>query len=121
MNESDLAYFRNILNERKSQIKKNISDSTKEMESLNVSEASDEVDQASISIDRNIEQVITSQQSRELSEIEYAINKISNGTYGVCEMCEEEIRVPRLKVKPHAKYCIVCRELIEKDSNNKRI
>ncbi len=121
MNESDLAYFKNILNEKKAQIKKNIADATKELESLNIGDANDELDQASISMDRNIEQVITHQQSRELSEIEYALNKIDNGSYGVCEMCEEDIRVPRLKVKPHAKYCIVCRELIEKDSNMKRM
>lgn len=121
MREIDLVYFKKILNERKTQIKKNISDAAKEMESLNDSEANDEIDHATISTDRSIEQAITSQQSHELKNIEYALNKIKNGTYGICEMCEEDINIQRLKVKPHAKYCIVCRELIEKDSKNKRI
>lgn len=121
MQESDLIYFEKVLKERKSQIEKNISDVAKEINLLNSSEATDEIDHASISVDRNIEQAITSQQSKELISINYAINKIKNGNYGICEMCEEDINLERLKVKPHAKYCIVCREMMEKDSKTKRM
>lgn len=114
MHESDVKYFKNMLEERKAQIKKNIDDANLEIQSLTQSEANDEIDHATISIDKTIEHAITSQQVKELSEIDYALNKIEDGTYGICEMCEEEIKLPRLKVKPQAKYCIVCRELIEK-------
>ena len=34
-------------------------------------------------------------------------------------MCEDEIDIERLKVKPNAKYCITCREIIEKNNKNK--
>ena len=51
-------------------------------------------------------------------EIDEALEKIANKTYGICDMCEEEIGIPRLKVKPHAKYCIACREIIEKTAKN---
>ena len=114
MHESDLKYFKELLHERKRRIKKNIEDAHREIEGLNESEANDEADFASISTDRMIEQAISSQQSRELVEIEIALSKISNGTYGICDMCEEDIGIQRLKVKPHAKYCIVCREIVEK-------
>lgn len=119
MHKSDLKFFKDLLIGRKMQIKKNIDDAYKEIEELSYTEANDELDHASISIDRNIEQAISSQQSRELSEIEFALNKIANGTYGTCDMCEEEIGIQRLKVKPHAKYCIVCREIIEKSSKKR--
>lgn len=116
MHKSDLEFFNEMLLGRKSQIKKNIEDAWREIQGLNESEANDEIDHASISVDRNIEQAITAQQSKELTEIEFALNKIKNGSYGVCEMCEEEVGMQRLKVKPHAKYCIVCREIVEKSS-----
>lgn len=116
MRESDLKFFNDMLLQRKQQIKKNIEDASKEIEGLSHSEANDELDHASISIDRNIEQAITSQQAKELAEIEFALSKIENGSYGVCDMCEEDIGFQRLKVKPHAKYCIVCREIVEKSS-----
>lgn len=121
MKQSDLEYFKDILLKRQSQIRKNIQDSNKEIQSLSSSEANDELDFAAINIDKNIEYAINSQQSLELAEIEVALNKIENGTYGVCEMCEEDIGLPRLKVKPHAKYCIICREIIEKTSKTKRM
>ena len=52
--------------------------------------------------------------SQELKEIDESLGKINAKTYGVCEMCEEEISMARLRAKPAAKYCIVCREIIEK-------
>ena len=119
MREHELKHFEDILKERRVQIKKNIEDSMREIEDLKDNEVGDEADHASISTDRMIEQAISAQQMRELGEIEFAINKIRNNTYGICEMCEEDIGFQRLKVKPHARYCIVCREIIEKSAKHK--
>lgn len=116
MKDSDLKYFEAMLNDRKKQIKKNIEDAKKEIAMLRDDEVGDEADHASVSTDRMIEQAISAQQSRELSEINFTLNKIASSGYGVCEMCEENISIQRLKVKPHAKYCIVCREIIEKQN-----
>jgi len=116
MRESDLKYFENLLLERKVQIHKNIEDAAKEIDSLKDNHKGDEADLASVSTDRMIEQAISSQQRKELGEIDFALSKIKTGEYGVCNMCEEDISFQRLKVKPHAKYCIVCREIIEKQN-----
>jgi DnaK suppressor protein len=43
------------------------------------------------------------------------LGKIHNNVYGTCEMCEEEINIERLKVKNFARYCITCREVVEKE------
>lgn len=116
MRDSDLKYFQNLLLERKIQIKKNIEDAARELDSLKGNEIGDEADRASVSTDRMIEQAISAQQNRELGEIDFSLGKISLGGYGICEMCEEDISFQRLKVKPYAKYCIVCREIIEKQN-----
>ncbi len=116
MRESDLKFFEELLLERKNQIVKNIEDAKKEIAELKTDDVGDEADHASVSTDRMIEQAISTQQQKELSEINFALSKIGNGSYGVCEMCEEDISFQRLKVKPHAKYCIVCREIIEKQN-----
>jgi len=114
MRESDLKFFKEMLENRVLQIKKNIDSSTKDYEDINSLEVRDEGDYALVSSDSLIETSITKQQKRELEEIDYALSKIDDGTYGTCEMCEEPIGIQRLKVKPHAKYCIVCREIVEK-------
>ncbi len=56
----------------------------------------------------------------EIKDIRNALQKIKDGTFGVCEMCDDEIDVERLKVKPHAKYCINCRELFEQTQKKER-
>jgi len=114
MEEREFSETKEKLLERQKQIIKNIDDNSKEIDGLKVAEASDEADHANISADTAIETALNLKQQQELKEIEYALFKIANGSYGVCEMCEEPIGTARLEVKPQAKYCIVCREIVEK-------
>ncbi len=111
----DIKKFKKALEERKEQIEKNLKNIQEEMNSLRGVDLNDEADYASISTDRLIEDALTTKQQKELKEIDEALKKIENGTYGICEMCEEAISIERLQVKPQAKYCIVCREIIEKN------
>ncbi len=114
MKQNEFDSIKEILLERKEQILKNISDNAKEINGLKDAEASDDADHATISADTAIEEALNLKQQQELKEIEYALFKISNGSYGICEMCEDPIGQARLEVKPQAKYCIVCREIVEK-------
>ena len=115
MRENDIKFFKQMLNERREQILRNIQGSSKELNELNESQdVMDEGDIAAVSTDNLINEEIVASQQKELIEIEEALHKISNGTYGICEMCEEPIGIQRLKVKPFAKYCITCRQIAEK-------
>ena len=49
-----------------------------------------------------------------LREIDDALKRIEEGTYGLCESCSKRIPLARLRAKPHAKYCIECKRLQEK-------
>jgi len=115
LRENDIRFFQHMLEERRNQILKNIHGSSKELNDLhNTHDVMDEGDFASVSTDNMINEEILSAQQRELEEIDEALMKIENGTYGICEMCEEPIGMQRLKVKPFAKYCITCRQIAEK-------
>ena len=114
MQASELNYFKEILESRKEQIEKNINGVNTELSELSSLELNDEGDHASANNNSMVESAIVEQQQKELKEIEVALNKIANGEYGICEMCEDEIGFQRLKVKPHAVYCIDCREIAEK-------
>jgi len=76
---------------------------------------SDEADYAAVAVETDIDAAIMEQQRQELIEIELALDKIREGSYGICEMCEDKISNERLKVKIFARYCIVCREITEKE------
>ena len=114
MQESELNYFKEILESRKEQISKNITGVNNELEQLNTLELNDEGDHAAINNNSMIESAIVQQQKQELREINVTLAKIASGDYGICEMCEDDIGFQRLKVKPHAIYCIDCREIVEK-------
>jgi len=113
---SELNYFKEILDSRKEQINKNIDGVNKELSQLNGLELNDEGDHASANNNSMVESAIVLQQSLELQEIEVGLGKIANGDYGVCKMCDDDIGFQRLKVKPHAVYCIDCREIVEKSN-----
>ncbi|MBL0707528.1 MAG: RNA polymerase-binding protein DksA [Sulfurimonas sp.] len=117
MQSSELSYFKEILESRKIQIEKNILGVNDELKQLSALESNDESDHASVNNNSMVESAIVSQQEKELSEIKVTLGKISSGEYGVCEMCEDPIGFQRLKVKPHAIYCIACREVVEKQIN----
>ena len=114
MQASELSYFKEILESRKIQIIKNIEGVNQELSQLSALELNDEGDYASNNNNSMIESAIVQQQEQELKEINVTLNKIYAGDYGVCDMCEESIGFQRLKVKPHAIYCIDCREIVEK-------
>jgi len=49
-----------------------------------------------------------------LREIDAALKRIANGTYGVCTSCSSEIDPRRLSVQPAARLCVACKEAFEK-------
>ena len=114
MQTSELNYFKEILESRNAQIVKNISGVNDELDQLNSLELNDEGDHASVNNNSMVESAIVQQQEQELREINVALGRIATGDYGICNMCEDEIGFQRLKVKPHAMYCIDCREIVEK-------
>lgn len=117
MRENELKFFEEILRARKEQIEKNINGMTQELDALKSIEVNDEGDYAAVSNENMVDNVIGNQQELELMEIDLALSKIESKEYGTCEMCEEKIGFARLKVKPHARYCIDCREIAEKQNS----
>ena len=51
-----------------------------------------------------------------LREIDYALEKIKNGTYGICEGCGVEIPEERLCAIPWTRYCASCAEEVERQT-----
>ncbi|HWQ55851.1 MAG TPA: TraR/DksA C4-type zinc finger protein [Bryobacteraceae bacterium] len=45
-----------------------------------------------------------------LRDVQHALRRIEQGTYGVCHECEEAISVKRLDALPWALYCVACQE-----------
>lgn len=53
-----------------------------------------------------------------LSDIEFALQRLKEGTYGICESCGEEISERRLQALPWAQLCLDCAEKRQGPSSN---
>ncbi len=51
-----------------------------------------------------------------LEKIGHALKRIEDGTYGICEVCEQEIPPARLEAKPSVSLCVGCQEAKESAS-----
>jgi len=48
-----------------------------------------------------------------LHEVHQALSRLDEGTYGICERCEQPIPLRRLEVLPYARYCVECKRKLE--------
>jgi len=76
-------------------------------------------DVATDNYDREFSLDIASTEQKVLNEIEAALQKIEDGTYGKCEMCDSKISVERLKAVPYARLCVQCKQEEERKAKRK--
>ena len=50
-----------------------------------------------------------------IDQINAALKRLDNGTYGTCERCERPIEPERLVARPYAEYCLHCQETVEQE------
>ena len=55
----------------------------------------------------------------QLADVEHALHKFEEGTYGLCESCGQSIDPARLEALPQAKLCIRCKALQAKNAKGK--
>jgi DnaK suppressor protein len=55
--------------------------------------------------------------SREITQIERALTRLKQGTYGLCESCQGKIPVGRLNALPYSTLCIECQRELERYPN----
>ena len=61
-----------------------------------------------IEVDRDVADVVVLWSREAMNEIEAALARMDDGSYGICERCGTPIRVERLGAIPHARYCVAC-------------
>jgi DnaK suppressor protein len=83
-------------------------------------EGRDTYDLASDERDREINFILNDREREKLLAIDEALERLKDKTYGICESCEGEIQLGRLKVLPFTRLCVRCQEENEKESKRQR-
>ncbi len=95
-----------LVREVKNEISKYIKGETRQL----VDTALDDGDWSVVDLSEDISFKHMSTHRENLLKIDEALRKLSEGTYGICEDCGEEISEQRLKILPFAIYCTDCQE-----------
>ena len=66
-------------------------------------------DDADLEQSREFNLLLNTREKQKIKQIEQALLKLENGEYGICENCEEDIPVGRLKAMPFASLCVKCK------------
>lgn len=113
MRKKQIESFKNLLNEKLEYLLKNAGSVVTELSSENTP-MSEYLDKASSDTDQSLKIRIRSREGYLRNKIRLALERIENGTFGICESCGEEISIKRLEARPVTTKCIECKELEER-------
>ena len=108
MREERIEYFKNLLNQRLEGL---LSEADRTVEDMSDDEETfpDPTDRASLESDRNFLLRIRDRERKLIVKIKEALERIESGTFGICEVCGDEISEERLKARPVTTLCIDCK------------
>ena len=107
--------LRQVLIKRRDALRKALAGDLSLLKELREQTSGDVVDFALDSAQDEISSQLAEVESRELSQIESALEMMRDGTYGICEGCEKPIPLARLQALPYAATCIECQREAEKN------
>jgi DnaK suppressor protein len=118
--EEDLAYFNGLLYQKRDEL---LNKSQKMIQSdiaMDRTNISDEIDLASVMSEQSITLRFLDRDLKLLKQINQAIRRIEDGSYGYCEGTGEMIPRKRLEARPWCKYSVKYKEMLEKEEAKRK-
>lgn len=117
MDKKRLEYFKNFLNGMLNDLLNEAGRTVSDMSESNEENFPDPSDRAALETDRNFLLRVKDRERKLISKIKEALERIEDGSFGICDHCEEEISVKRLEARPVTTSCIECKK--EEEENEK--
>lgn len=117
--KDQISKMRDVLLKRREALRKALAGDLSLLRKLREQSSGDEVDAALDSAQDELNSQLAEVESRELASIENALERMREGEYGLCEMCNEAIPLIRLQALPYATLCINCQSKLEKAGNRR--
>lgn len=118
MEKERLEFFRGLLQRKLSELLEEAGKTVGEMNVLAKDNFPDPIDRASMESDRSFDLRIRDRERKLIAKINEALERIDDGTFGICEVCGGEIGEKRLEARPVTTLCIECKQ--EQEENEKK-
>ncbi len=110
MEKERLEFFRELLQKKLSDLLNEAGKTVDEMNVLAKDNFPDPVDRASMESDRSFDLRIRDRERKLIAKVNEALERIEDGTFGICEVCGGEIGEKRLEARPVTTLCIECKQ-----------
>ena len=113
MKKRELEFFHKILKQQLEELTQKSDAAIARLLDSTVTSA-DPLDRTSLELERNFAFRMLDRENKLIIKIKKALEKIEDQTFGICEVCSEEIDLERLKLRPVTELCIDCKTHQEK-------
>jgi DnaK suppressor protein len=110
MSERTTENYRKVLETKRKELRAGTSD----RDEILIENAAEEFDRLQQQLNREVAIRNLDRESKLLKDVEAAIGRLNDDTFGICLRCEEPIPEKRLKAVPWAAYCVPCQEAIDR-------
>lgn len=114
LSKKKLEFYRNLLIERRRELLKQVLSQDEDLDEIRGNVAADPLDAAGKASSVELMTTLGNHERHELAEIDNALQKIENRTYGFCEESGEPIHPARLEAVPTARYTVQVQERLER-------
>ena len=121
MDQEKLLFFKGLLEERLHVLLEEAGKTCSDMRQDNNGDFPDPTDRASLESDRNFLLRIKDRERKLIMKVKEALDRIDNGTFGICESCGKSISEKRLMARPVTTQCIDCKTEEEKKERIERL
>jgi len=110
LRKRDLEKFKLLLAAEKKRILENALHMADSNVTIDTDDVPDIVDLATSDLNLNLNVEIRERERHLMGKIDVALARIEDGSFGVCDECDESIGLARLKARPFTTLCIKCKE-----------
>jgi DnaK suppressor protein len=113
MKDEDIYFFKKLLTEQLETLLGQAETVVHGLIENNYEASPDPMDRASFESEQGTMLRIRDRESKLIRKIQKSLENLENGSFGICEMCEKEIAIKRLKARPITTHCIKCKTKME--------
>src|SRR5437868_9628770 len=110
MNKTELDKYKKILETKRDELARGL----RNREDIAIEKTPDALDEVQLAGERELAIRNLDRESNMLRNVQGALARIADGSYGICLHCEEDIKIKRLDAVPWAKFCIKCQEAADR-------
>ncbi len=115
LSKKELEKFQELLEDKRKVVLERARQMLSEGMVLDANDLPDEMDLASSEYIQSFEFRLRGREKSLLTKLDHALKKIEDGSFGVCEICDEPIGKKRLEARPETSLCIKCKEDQERE------